>query len=149
MSVAVMRGGVRWLRSPFGSTAAREVCECVRVNVRFVWGAFVSCWFACGCVLELAVCRVRFARVSCPRLRFENGCMHASLKIFWKFMFSYWVSQSTPTLRPGVAGYDIPTASALGDCSTVCWMDGWQTCHARMRFSVLRGSQSHVRQNVA
>ena len=25
---------------------------------------------ACGCVLELAVCRVRFARVSCPRLRF-------------------------------------------------------------------------------
>ena len=52
-------------------------------------------------------------------------------------------------IAPGVAGYDIPTASALGDCSTVCWMDGWQTCHARMRFSVLRGSQSHVRQNVA
>ena len=51
-------------------SGAREVCECVRVNVRFVWGAFVSCWFACGCVLELAVCRVRFARVSCPRLRF-------------------------------------------------------------------------------
>ena len=43
---------------------------CVRVNVRFVWGAFVSCCFACGCVLELVVCRVRFARVSCPRLRF-------------------------------------------------------------------------------
>ena len=42
----------------------------VRVNVRFVWGALVSCCFACGCVLELAVCRVRFARVSCPRLRF-------------------------------------------------------------------------------
>ena len=41
-------------------------------NVRFVWGAFVSCWFACGCVLELAVCRVRFARVSCPRLRFAG-----------------------------------------------------------------------------
>ena len=29
---------------------------CVRVNVRFVWGAFVSCCFACGCVLELVVC---------------------------------------------------------------------------------------------
>ena len=43
---------------------------CVRVNVRFVWGAFVGCCFACGCVLELVVCRVRFARVSCPRLRF-------------------------------------------------------------------------------
>ena len=43
----------------------------MRVNVRFVWGAFVSCCFACGCVLELVVCRVRFARVSCPRLRLE------------------------------------------------------------------------------
>ena len=42
----------------------------MRVNVRFVWGAFVACCFACGCVLELVVCRVRFARVSCPRLRF-------------------------------------------------------------------------------
>ena len=42
----------------------------MRVNVRFVWGAFVGCCFACGCVLELVVCRVRFARVSCPRLRF-------------------------------------------------------------------------------
>ena len=42
-----------------------------RVNVRFVCrGAFVACCFACGCVLELVVCRVRFARVSCPRLRF-------------------------------------------------------------------------------
>ena len=48
---------------------------CVRVNVKFVWGgAFVGCCSACGCVLdyvlELVVCRVRFARVSCPRLRF-------------------------------------------------------------------------------
>ena len=34
-------------------------------DVRFVWGAFVSCCFACGCVLELVVCRVRFARASC------------------------------------------------------------------------------------
>ena len=43
---------------------------CVRVNVRFVWGACVrGCCFACGCVLELVVCRVRFARVSCPRFR--------------------------------------------------------------------------------
>ena len=27
--------------------------------------------FACDCVLELVVCRVRFARVSCPWLRFR------------------------------------------------------------------------------
>ena len=37
--------------------------------------AFVCCCFACDCVLEL-VCRVRFARVSCPWLRF--GYMHLS-----------------------------------------------------------------------
>ena len=34
-----------------------------------VWSK-VNC-FACDCVLELVVCRVRFARVSCPWLRFE------------------------------------------------------------------------------
>ena len=40
--------------------------------MRSVWSAFV-CWcFACGFVLELEVCRVRFARVSCLRLIFEN-----------------------------------------------------------------------------
>ena len=44
---------------------------CVRVNVRCVWVAFVCCCFACDCVLELVVCRVRFARnVFCPWLRF-------------------------------------------------------------------------------
>ena len=32
----------------------------------------MSCCLACGCVLELVVCRVRFARVSCPCLRFEG-----------------------------------------------------------------------------
>ena len=45
----------------------------MRVNVRCVFVclvAFVCCCFACDCVLELVVCRVRFARVSCPRLRF-------------------------------------------------------------------------------
>ena len=31
---------------------------CVRVNVRCVWVAFMSCCFACGCVLELVVCRL-------------------------------------------------------------------------------------------
>ena len=31
-----------------------------------------SLGFACGCVLERVVCRVRFARVSCPWLRFER-----------------------------------------------------------------------------
>ena len=45
----------------------------VRVNVRFVWCAFVSCCFACGCVLELVVCCVRFARVSCPWLSFRKA----------------------------------------------------------------------------
>ena len=44
----------------------------MRVNVSgCVWVAFVCCCFACDCVLELVVCRVRFARVSCPWLRFE------------------------------------------------------------------------------
>ena len=41
-------------------TTGNSVCE----RERFVWGAFVGCCFACGCVLELVVCRVRFARVS-------------------------------------------------------------------------------------
>ena len=45
----------------------------MRVNVRCVWVAFVCCCFACDCVLELVVCRVRFARVSCPRLRFGEA----------------------------------------------------------------------------
>ena len=46
----------------------------MRVNVSgCVWVAFVCCCFACDCVLELVVCRVRFARVSCPRLRFVHG----------------------------------------------------------------------------
>ena len=64
---AVSSVRVDWHRSPIGR------CVCVCVNVRFVGGAllaFVGCCFACGCVLELVVCRVRFARVSCPRLRF-------------------------------------------------------------------------------
>ena len=45
------------------------VCACER-EVCLV--AFVCCCFACDCVLELVVCRVRFARVSCPRLRFDG-----------------------------------------------------------------------------
>ena len=45
---------------------------CVRVYVRCVWVAFVGGCFACGCVLERVVFRVRFARVSCPWLRFES-----------------------------------------------------------------------------
>ena len=44
---------------------------CVRVYVRCVWVAFVGGCFACGCVLERVVFRVRFARVSCPWLRFD------------------------------------------------------------------------------
>ena len=52
----------------------REVCVCVCACGREVrlWVAFVGCCFACGCVLERVVCRVRFARVSCPWLRFSN-----------------------------------------------------------------------------
>ena len=54
-----------WHRSPIGKclcACEREVC---------LGRAFVGSCFACGCVLELVVCRVRFARVSCPRLRFR------------------------------------------------------------------------------
>ena len=44
------------------------MCACER-EVCLV--AFVCCCFACDCVLELVVCRVRFARnVFCPWLRF-------------------------------------------------------------------------------
>ena len=50
----------------------------MRVNVRFVWGAFVGCCFVCGCVLELVVCRVRYARVSCSRFRFVPKFTYAS-----------------------------------------------------------------------
>ena len=39
----------------------------MRVIVRFVWGAFVSCCFACGCVLELFVCRVRAGSPNRPQ----------------------------------------------------------------------------------
>ena len=49
----------------------REVCVCVRAC-----GREVRLGFACGCVLERVVCRVRFARVSCPWLRF--GTMYPS-----------------------------------------------------------------------
>ena len=53
------------------------MCACER-EVCLV--ALVCCCFACDCVLELVVCRVRFARVSCPWLRFECAvlCSEAS-----------------------------------------------------------------------
>ena len=47
------------------------VCACEREVCLVCLVAFVCCCFACDCVLELVVCRVRFERVSCPRLRFE------------------------------------------------------------------------------
>ena len=53
------------------------VCACER-EVCLV--AFVCCCFACDCVLELVVCRVRFARVSCPRLRFETSYLDRNLR---------------------------------------------------------------------
>ena len=46
----------------------REGCACA-CEREVCMVAFVCCCFACDCVLEL-VCRVRFARVSCPWLRF-------------------------------------------------------------------------------
>ena len=60
----------------------------MRVNVRFVWGAFVGCCFECGRVLELVVCRVRFARVSCPWLRFGPGSpMLPPVSFYWFVRF--------------------------------------------------------------
>ena len=53
----------------------REGCVCACELSGCVWVAFVCCCFACDCVLELVVCRVRFARVSCPWLRFEYACL--------------------------------------------------------------------------
>ena len=44
-----------------------EVCGCE------AWSAFVCLRFVCALVVLLEVCRVRFARVSCPRLRFEES----------------------------------------------------------------------------
>ena len=46
----------------------------MRVNVRCVWVAFVCCCIACDCVIELVVCLVRFARVSCPWLKSQAVC---------------------------------------------------------------------------
>ena len=62
-------GRVLWLSLRLLDVSPRDrgLCVlpgvCVRVNVRCVWVAFVWCCFACDCVLELVVCRVRFARV--------------------------------------------------------------------------------------
>ena len=44
---AVMRGGVRWA---LASVSVRKVCVCA-CEREVCLGAFVSCWFACGCVL--------------------------------------------------------------------------------------------------
>ena len=77
---------VDWHRSPIG----RCVCVCEREVCLGCVAAFVGCCFACGCVLELVVCRVRFARVSCPRLRFvrintvpgkASGCVSRSVYV--------------------------------------------------------------------
>ena len=83
-----------WLREWGG----RGVC--VRVSVRCVWVAFVCCCFACDCVPVL-VCRVRFARVSCPWLRFESphhGCEPVQIN------FEDFFDESEPsTARPSEA----------------------------------------------
>ena len=48
-------------------------------------GREVRLGFACGCVLERVVCRVRFARVSCPWLRFGYLEARPSLKFEFDF----------------------------------------------------------------
>ena len=64
-------------RCPLASVSVRKVCVCACEREAGCVRELLVCVVVC---FELAVCRVRFARVSCPRLRFENGCMHASLK---------------------------------------------------------------------
>ena len=73
-------------------------------------GAFVSlvsCCFACGCVLELVVCRVRFARVSCPRLRFGR----------FKMQVGHVDTSSTNTTR-----------LTVGPRATIFWLVGTVPC---------------------
>ena len=57
------------------------MCACER-EVCLV--ALVCCCFACDCVLELVVCRVRFARVSCPWLIFAVTVVGDCDSRLWK-----------------------------------------------------------------
>ena len=50
---------------------ARPAVFCILVMVSVVCSS-PCVWTVCDCVLELVVCRVRFARVSCPWLRFVD-----------------------------------------------------------------------------
>ena len=55
--------------------AAEEISTLAAV-LRVV--VLLFCCFACGYVLELVVCRVRYARVSCSRFRFVTKFTYAS-----------------------------------------------------------------------
>ena len=78
-----------WHRSP--GLRACGVCVCPGDRVpgcgeRFVclvWCAFVCRLFTCGLAFEFEVCRVRFARVSCPRLRFGGIIDPTSISFFY------------------------------------------------------------------
>ena len=69
----------RWfpwrVRSRVGVAEGGGACACACEREVGFMVAFVCCCFACDCVLEL-VCRVRFARVSCPWLRFVDQYAH-------------------------------------------------------------------------
>ena len=54
----------------------------------------MCCCFACGFVLLLEVFRVRFARVSCPRLRFEECCHYLYCKTHYSSRFVSLLSQT-------------------------------------------------------
>ena len=54
-----------------------------------------------------------------------HACFTQKVKIFWKFMFSYWVSQSTPTLRLGLQGMIFLLLRRLATAQPCAgWMDG-------------------------
>ena len=80
------------------------MCACER-EVCLV--AFVCCCFACDCVLELVVCRVRFARVSCPRLRFGKPT-NPRPSVAAQSVIQSVISRSRPALTPPPARSPAP-----------------------------------------
>ena len=110
---------------------------CVRVHVRCVhcvWVAFVCCCFACDCVLELVVCRVRFARVSCPWLIFATSkyLIMALRRADRRMNESALVMRA----RLGAADWEVvpPPAAALSACSSgaAAVLSSCSSCARRM-----------------
>ena len=114
------------------------VCACER-EVCLV--AFVCCCFACDCVLELVVCRVRFARVSCPRLRFGRQvkgnvnvkplprCRGRALR-FDEGCSPSPMHDSRKHRRKAGRGAGIPRALRLSHSGKVCNFS-WPCCRGR------------------